>query len=53
MERSGMNGTPERNGDAVNELTAGTWQMNNQCFIFSAPLKGWRGVWIFGWGVLV
>ena len=26
MKRSGMNETPERNGDAVNELTASTWQ---------------------------
>jgi len=44
MEQSGMNETPERNGDAVNELTAGTWQYINTCFIFFCTIERVVGV---------
>ncbi len=39
MKCNAMNETPERNGDAVNELTAGTWQYTISCFIFFCTIE--------------
>jgi hypothetical protein len=51
MKRSEMNETPERNGDAVNELTASTWQLNQPCFIFYCTAERVAGCGGFPGGV--
>ena len=46
MKQSGMNETPERNGDEVNEPTASTWPLYKSCFIFyctAERVAGCRG----------
>ena len=43
MKRSGMNGTPERNGDEVNEPTASTWPENKPYFIFYCTIERVEG----------
>jgi len=51
MECNGMNETPERNGDAVNEPTASTWPSRMlHALFFSAPLKWVVGCVAVRWG---